>query len=143
MTGRQAYDHGVGNPDTLYSPAKLQDDEFTLAELLASAGNTTGLFGKWHLGENDPPDDWADGDEWTDHLGQAYTHALNPNTHGFSHYWGSLSGGVEDYWRWTAHDATTASDGTVTTSAWRVTVPSDEVVAIQGNGWLDVPDCAS
>ena len=49
------------------SPFGISPDEITLPELLKSAGYTTGLVGKWHLG--DPP-------------------AFNPIRHGFDSYFG-------------------------------------------------------
>ncbi len=52
MTGRYYYRTGVVH--TSRGGAKMQADEVTLAEMLSSAGYSTGLFGKWHLGDNYP-----------------------------------------------------------------------------------------
>ncbi len=117
MTGLQAYDHGVGNPVTDYSPAKLSESETTLPEMLADAGYTSALFGKWHLGENDPPESWAEGEEWSDHQGTEFEHALSPNSHGFSTFRGSLVGTLDHYERWQVLSSTTSEDGVVTAVA--------------------------
>ena len=52
MTGR--YHHRTGAIDTYQGRALMQPDETTVAEVLKSAGYRTGLFGKWHLGDNYP-----------------------------------------------------------------------------------------
>jgi arylsulfatase A-like enzyme len=58
--------HTVGLPG---DPARLSDEDPTLAELLRRMGYATGQFGKNHLGDTDP--------------------AL-PTMHGFDEYWGWL-----------------------------------------------------
>ena len=52
MTGRHAL--RVGVMDTQNGNAILPPDEVTIAEALQDGGYTTGLFGKWHLGDNAP-----------------------------------------------------------------------------------------
>ncbi len=52
MTGRDFYRTGV--VDTFMGRALMHTDEVTLAEMLGSAGYRTGIFGKWHLGDNAP-----------------------------------------------------------------------------------------
>jgi arylsulfatase A-like enzyme len=52
MTGRYHYRTGV--TDTWHGGAKMHADETTLAEMLRVQGYATGLFGKWHLGDNYP-----------------------------------------------------------------------------------------
>ena len=52
MTGRYSYRTGV--VDTFRGRSQMFADEVTLAECLASAGYRTGIFGKWHLGDNAP-----------------------------------------------------------------------------------------
>lgn len=52
MTGRYFYRTGVIH--TSRGGAKMHGDEVTIAELLAKAGYRTGIFGKWHLGDNYP-----------------------------------------------------------------------------------------
>lgn len=52
MTGR--YHMRTGVVDTYLGRAMMYPEEFTVAELLKEQGYTTGLFGKWHLGDNYP-----------------------------------------------------------------------------------------
>jgi arylsulfatase/arylsulfatase A len=52
MTGR--YHFRTGAIDTYMGRALMDASEATLAELLRAAGYATGIFGKWHLGDNYP-----------------------------------------------------------------------------------------
>jgi arylsulfatase/arylsulfatase A len=52
MTGR--YNYRTGAIDTYLGRSTMAADETTLAELLSKAGYRTGIFGKWHLGDNYP-----------------------------------------------------------------------------------------
>ena len=52
MTGRYYYRSGVVH--TSRGGAKMHGDETTVAEMLRPAGYRTGMFGKWHLGDNYP-----------------------------------------------------------------------------------------
>lgn len=52
MTGRYYYRTGV--VDTYLGRSMMHNDEVTLAEVLGKAGYRTGIFGKWHLGDNYP-----------------------------------------------------------------------------------------
>ena len=52
MTGR--YNYRTGVVDTFLGRAMMHTDEVTLAEMLSAAGYRTGIFGKWHLGDNAP-----------------------------------------------------------------------------------------
>ena len=52
LTGR--YNFRTGVVDTYLGRAMMHPDEVTLAEMLAAAGYRTGIFGKWHLGDNAP-----------------------------------------------------------------------------------------
>ena len=52
LTGR--YNFRTGVVDTYLGRALMYPDEVTLAEILSSAGYRTGIFGKWHLGDNAP-----------------------------------------------------------------------------------------
>ena len=52
MTGR--YNCRTGITDTFLGRSLMHPDETTLAEMLAAGGYRTGIFGKWHLGDNYP-----------------------------------------------------------------------------------------
>jgi arylsulfatase A-like enzyme len=54
MTGRHEFKSGVTH--TIYERERLTLDAVTLAQMLQTAGYSTGIFGKWHLG--DEPDRW-------------------------------------------------------------------------------------
>jgi arylsulfatase A-like enzyme len=52
LTGR--YNYRTGVVDTYQGRSVMHPDEVTLAERLSAAGYRTGIFGKWHLGDNAP-----------------------------------------------------------------------------------------
>jgi arylsulfatase len=56
MTGRHEMKSGVTH--TIMERERMSVKATTVAQVLKSAGYTTGIFGKWHLG--DEPDHWPD-----------------------------------------------------------------------------------
>ena len=81
LTGRYAYRTGV---TAAYAGRSiLRRDETTLADILAANGYRTGLFGKWHLGDNWP---------------------YRPNERGFHETVACWSGGVTQAADWWGND---------------------------------------
>ena len=56
LTGRHEFRNGVTH--TILERERLRPDATTYAQVLKGAGYATGIFGKWHLG--DEPDRWPD-----------------------------------------------------------------------------------
>jgi arylsulfatase A-like enzyme len=126
LTGRQTYQHGVGNPNT---DTTLPATEMTFPEIIATEAPEYGLasFGKWHLGSGD----------------------TGPfETGGWVNFSGTLQGGVQDYSDWTRIkivDGVLVDDGTLVTnlvangdydSPYATSVQVDEAVSFidaQGN----------
>ena len=52
LTGR--YNYRTGVVDTYIGRALMEPGEVTVVEMLRDAGYRTGIFGKWHLGDNYP-----------------------------------------------------------------------------------------
>ncbi len=71
MTGRYSTRTGVWH--TINGRSMMHGDELTLAEIFKSNGYRTAMFGKWHLGDNDP---------------------LRPQDQGFEHVVWHQGGGV-------------------------------------------------
>jgi arylsulfatase A-like enzyme len=51
MTGRHEFKSGVTH--TIYERERMSPKAITLPQVLKSAGYTSGIFGKWHLGDED------------------------------------------------------------------------------------------
>jgi arylsulfatase A-like enzyme len=52
MTGRHEFKNGVTH--TIFERERLTLKATTLAQVLQASGYTTGIFGKWHLGDEEP-----------------------------------------------------------------------------------------
>lgn len=86
MTGRYASELGISDfiaqpGHRLYDPDKeigLDPSTITFAEVLSDAGYTTGLIGKWHLGD------------WTNDSSNKY----HPTNHGYDYFMGLTGGGT-------------------------------------------------
>jgi arylsulfatase A-like enzyme len=78
MTGRYSTRTGVWH--TVMGRSLMYDDEVTMADVFSSAGYRTGIFGKWHLGDNYP---------------------MRPRDRGFDHWVIHGGGGIgqtPDFW---------------------------------------------
>jgi len=86
MTGRYASEFGISDfipqpGHRLYDPENeigLSPSSMTFAEVLTEAGYTTGLIGKWHLGD------------WTNDPSKKY----HPTNHGYDYFMGLTGGGT-------------------------------------------------
>ena len=52
MSGRHEFKNGVTH--TIMERERMSLETITIAQVLQSAGYTTGIFGKWHLGDEEP-----------------------------------------------------------------------------------------
>ncbi|MGB1259462.1 MAG: sulfatase-like hydrolase/transferase [Akkermansiaceae bacterium] len=129
LTGRQPYQHNVGNPQ---SDSTLPSSELTFPEIMATEAPDYGLaaFGKWHLGSG---------------VSGPFTHGGWPN------FTGTLQGAVSDYADWTRvkieNGTTTDTGSNITTlvpgtysSPYATSVQVDEAISFinsQGaNPWV-------
>lgn len=82
LTGRHEFRNGITH--TINERERLTPSAITLAQVLKSAGYTTGIFGKWHLG--DEPDRW-------------------PNKRGFDESFTHGAGGIGQHYPGSCGDA--------------------------------------
>ncbi|WP_411847249.1 sulfatase-like hydrolase/transferase [Roseibacillus persicicus] len=109
LTGRQPYQHGVGNPQ---SDSTLPASELTFPEIIANEVPEYGLasFGKWHLGSGE----------------------TGPfETGGWPHFSGTLVGGLPDYYDWSRVELKEGvlTDAGTTTSTYATTAQVDAAVS--------------
>jgi arylsulfatase A-like enzyme len=76
MTGSHAQRAGFAKVIYRHSHVGINSEEVTTPELLQKAGYTTGIVGKWHLGEWDK---------------------FNPTNHGFDYFYGFMDTGKKKY----------------------------------------------
>ncbi|MGJ8724688.1 MAG: sulfatase-like hydrolase/transferase [Roseibacillus sp.] len=113
LTGRQPFQHGVGNPQANNT---LPASELTFPEIISTEAPNYGLasFGKWHLGSGD-------------------TGARD--TGGWPNFTGTLAGGVADYNDWTrikiVNDILVDSGTPVTDLVGNGTYPSPYATSVQ------------
>jgi len=92
FTGQYGLRTGIGQPAGMPDATWLESSLTTLAEVMSDAGYATGLFGKWHLGENELPADWEESDLWYDHAGETFEHTVHPMDHGWHRFIGTVNG---------------------------------------------------
>jgi arylsulfatase A-like enzyme len=115
LTGRQPFQHRVGNPST---DSVLPSDEETLPEILAAKGapHAMASFGKWHLGSGS--------------TGPA-------DTGGWQKFAGILSGGVGAYDLWTkVEDGVSISNYTTYTTTDQVNEAVEWIGSQGANPWF-------
>jgi arylsulfatase A-like enzyme len=89
LTGR--YNYRTGIVDTYLGRSMMRPDEVTLAQMFRAAGYRTGIFGKWHLGDNYPLRPMDRGfDESLVLKGGGISQASDPPTPGGSSYFDPL-----------------------------------------------------
>jgi arylsulfatase A-like enzyme len=114
-TGNHAFRTGIGGPLPDHSSWGLDAEQFTsMGAAALKEGYRTGLFGKWHLGNNGTPEDFG-GEDWTEHLGQSTAFKLHPQSHGFDTFLGTLHGELDPgdeggYSDWLVHRGRHCSD---------------------------------
>ena len=97
LTGRHPFRVGTG-PEV---GGELSADETTIAEVFRSAGYRTGVFGKWHNGEDpDTPEFRAAYEEaWRERPQKSFPGGLGVNAHGFDEAWVYYGGGADYFTR--------------------------------------------
>jgi len=97
MTGRHCFRIGTG-PET---GGELAKEETTIAEGFKANGYRTGIFGKWHNGENpDTPEYLKAYEEAYGRLSKTHRRGgLGVNAHGFDEAWVYYGGSVEYFTR--------------------------------------------
>ena len=95
LTGRHPFRVGTG-PEV---GGELAADETTIAEVFQSAGYRTGVFGKWHNGDDpDTPEFRAEfARAFADKPNKKFVGGLGANAHGFDEAWVYYGGGALKY----------------------------------------------
>ena len=97
MTGRHPYRVGTG-PET---GGELAKEETTIAGAFKAYGYRTGIFGKWHNGENPDTPEYRKAFEeaWKSMPNKKLKGGLGVNAHGFDEAWVYYGGSVEYFTR--------------------------------------------
>lgn len=97
LTGRHPFRVGTG-PEV---GGELAADETTIAEVFRAAGYRTGVFGKWHNGEDPDTPEFraAYAEAWKDKPQKSFSGGLGANAHGFDEAWVYYGGGADHFTR--------------------------------------------
>ncbi len=93
LTGRHPFRVGTG-PET---GGELAKEETTIAEAFKAHGYRTGIFGKWHNGNDPATPEFrrAYADAWKERPNRDYQGGLGVNEHGFDEAWVYYGGGAD------------------------------------------------
>jgi arylsulfatase A-like enzyme len=97
MTGRHCFRIGTG-PET---GGELAKEEITIAEGFKAQGYATGIFGKWHNGEDPDTPEFraAYAEAFQERLNKKPKGGLGVNAHGFDEAWVYYGGGADYFTR--------------------------------------------
>ena len=97
---------GWTGPSRVRKEISLQEEDVTVAEVLKSAGYTTGVLGKWGLGEAGTPGipNRQGFDEWMGFLNQRHAHGFYPEYIWENETMASLDGNLGGHQREWIHD---------------------------------------
>jgi len=97
LTGRHPFRVGTG-PEV---GGELSADETTIGEVFRSAGYRTGVFGKWHNGDDPDTPEFriAYEEAWKDRPRKSHPAGLGANAHGFDEAWVYYGGGADHFTR--------------------------------------------
>ncbi len=113
MSGQYGFRTGIGAPVAPDGSDELSTDTYTIFDALAPTGYASNLIGKWHLtGSQSSPD--------------------APAHMGISDYFGATSGGLRDFFKWTAVDV---NGDSVQVDGYSTTVLTDRAI-----DWIDGQD---
>lgn len=100
LTGRHPFRVGTG-PEV---GGELATEETTIAEVFQGAGYRTGVFGKWHNGEEPPTPEFLQefSRAFADKPGRKPANGFGANAHGFDEAWVYYGGGADYFTRRTA-----------------------------------------
>ena len=107
LTGRHPFRVGTG-PET---GGELENAEVTIAEGFKAHGYRTGVFGKWHNGDDPDTVEYrgAFAEAWKDKPGKKLEGGLGANAHGFDEAWVYYGGGADYFTRRTVQGRGPAS----------------------------------
>jgi len=97
LTGRHPFRVGTG-PEV---GGELAAEETTIAEVFRTAGYRTGVFGKWHSGEDPDTPEYraAFAEAWKERPNKKPKFGLGANAHGFDEAWVYYGGGADYFTR--------------------------------------------
>ncbi|MEM7056306.1 MAG: sulfatase-like hydrolase/transferase [Pseudomonadota bacterium] len=121
MTGRYGFRTGIGGAIRPTNTVTLADTEISLFDVLNETTDyASAIIGKWHLSSN-------------------ATDYAHPSRLGVTHFFGIFSGGIKDYYDWTAVEADTTGNRNVQIDTYATTEISNRAIdwiAGQSTPWF-------